>query len=579
MKTTIYIFCILLSYTLNATVFTSIQNGDYNNVSTWNLVSIPTPNDTIVVKHLVTGTDITINYIDVQKPGYLAVDNIRLETDLKTDTTLIFETLELLNTVRSSNIQGHIIIKDWLDINRNIAVIVDSLTLESTESKTANILTIANNGFLSGVVIVKRHIYNTNRIWRYISSPIQGSSISDWQQEIPISGNYTNADTCCGIKSTSNPSIYIYNETYPGFLVNGWEFLNGSNTHDITINTGQGYSIYVRNNTNRKEYFDTRGTINQGNINIPVSYTKVDIKRNDGWNLIGNPYPCKLDWNKVNKWQRTNISSAIRWTDNTSGTSVQRTYSNGIGIPASTTGIIGHSQAFWIKANRKFPSIYFRESNKADSESPETYYRISKFKEPLRFELKNSNGVIIDETVIAFDDSASLVYDDFDAIKMEEENIIYTETSDSLKTAINFVPDFDTLTIFVKLENTKVHTISLPINLSEYTVLDSNYLLVSEPITINETFSKFYIIRDIITSESETKKPCTHLYPNPITNILNIHQNSDFSRIKIFDSLGKSYFEKTNNFTNSFEIVDMTNYPNGHYLIIVDSNTYNMFKQ
>ena len=571
-----FVVCVNFAH---ATIFTSVQNGDFYTPSTWDQNSVPSSTDSILVKHLVTSSSIEIKHLEIQKPGYLSVDNITIDEHVVTDTLLQLQTLEFIKSKSDPNIYGGVLIKDWLDINNNQVTIVDSLILESTESQTANILEISGNGQLNGTVIVRRHILNSNRIWRYLSSPIQGSTLSDWQQEIPISGNFTNADTCCGIHAGSYPSGYSYDETYLNNKENGWVALSGGSTENFNLNTGQGYVLFVRDNAERKSYFDTRGTVNQGTIDIPLSYTESDSIENDGWNLVGNPYPCKLDWDKVTALQRRNISTAIWWNDNSSGTIVQRVYSNGVGIPASTTGIIGHSQAFWIKATKKSPTLYFEELDKADATSPETYYRTSQVSDILRFKLRNQNDVVFDETVIAFDDSSSVYYDDYDAPKLDGNNIIYSLTSNGHRTAINFVPDFDTIEIQIKVDiDDAPFTLDLPTN-NEYSILDSNLSPYIEGSLITDTLIRVFVIRDmIITSDVDREFTEAEIYPNPTNDLLHINNINEINSIKIYNSIGKVYFEKTENFKHSIETINMKHYPSGQYFIQVDENIYHVFK-
>ena len=50
------------------------------------------------------------------------------------------------------------------------------------------------------------------------------------------------------------------------------------------------------------------GTLNSGNQTISVT------KSNNGWNLVGNPYPSYIDWDKIFP-DATNINNAVYFYD------------------------------------------------------------------------------------------------------------------------------------------------------------------------------------------------------------------------------------------------------------------------
>src|SRR6478609_4072431 len=71
---------------------------------------------------------------------------------------------------------------------------------------------------------------------------------------------------------------------------------------------GKGYRLFIRgdrsdlgrldgsNNTQNEVTLEMWGTINTGNVVLPVTYTTSTGLADDGWNLVGNPYPSAFDW-------------------------------------------------------------------------------------------------------------------------------------------------------------------------------------------------------------------------------------------------------------------------------------------
>lgn len=76
---------------------------------------------------------------------------------------------------------------------------------------------------------------------------------------------------------------------------------------------------------------DVTGQIYQGTINFQVTFTDdlTQAIEEDGWNLLGNPYPSIIDWNSSN-WVKQNINDAIYIYKGS--TSSYQTYINGVDI-------------------------------------------------------------------------------------------------------------------------------------------------------------------------------------------------------------------------------------------------------
>lgn len=85
-----------------------------------------------------------------------------------------------------------------------------------------------------------------------------------------------------------------------------------------------------------------------------------------GWNLIGNPYTCGLDWSTVSL---TNVNSAFYIWD--PSTTSYKYYSTG-GI---TNAVIPPMQAFWVQATQAGASISTTMATNGTVSSSPTYYK------------------------------------------------------------------------------------------------------------------------------------------------------------------------------------------------------------
>ena len=296
-------------------------------------------------------------------------------------------------------------------------------------TRDAAIATLPSGAQVNGNVTIQRYmaLEGTNaRIYRNISSPVQNATVADLQNEIPITGSFTGSSTC-GSCSTSK-SMFFYDET----VIND---ANGSGVADLndgyisfpsannteTLVSGLGYSIFVRGNLLSSALWDVRGSIKQGNVvpfSFPVTFTSSGNSLNDGWNLIGNPYPSTIDWNAVG-WTKTNIDATIYFRDN--GTTPGHWESwNGVVGTNGTTSYIAMGQGFWIKANAAVPVLAASENVKAPTQST-TFFRDSEPTDLARIVL--SKGIIKDEAIIHFREDATSAFDSHaDAWKLQNES-------------------------------------------------------------------------------------------------------------------------------------------------------------
>ena len=95
-----------------------------------------------------------------------------------------------------------------------------------------------------------------------------------------------------------------------------------------------------------------------------------------GWNLIGNPYTCGLDWTTVTK---TNVNNAFYVWDASTGT--YQYYSGsaltGTYLAASSilSGVIPPMQAFWVQATTSGASIVSTMATNGTVSSSPTFYK------------------------------------------------------------------------------------------------------------------------------------------------------------------------------------------------------------
>jgi autotransporter-associated beta strand protein len=286
------------------------------------------------------------------------------------------------------------------------------LTLVSDATRTANVAPLGVGASIGGTVNVQRFLPKAVQRAEYyhMATPVTNSTFADWRDDVPIASvKRWNEPTRAYVNAPANPT------------------------------NGVGYVVDVT--TPSTATVETSGTLAQGNVSVNITTrTPGNVASDDGWNLIGNPYPSAIDWDNV-AINETQVYNAIYMWDNFgnsgqgSGIGILVSYVDGVGTPASFGGEIAQGQAFWVKALQN-SSIAFTESAKTPVTNT-TLYRKNEVPNVLRIAI-NGAGVN-DETVIRLREGATEKFDGkYDAYKyLKSDFNISTLTSDNIKAVIN----------------------------------------------------------------------------------------------------------------------------------------------
>jgi hypothetical protein len=216
---------------------------------------------------------------------------------------------------------------------------------------------------------------------------------------------------------------------------------------EIPLIPAQGFALWTP-----EEGFTTiySGILNTGNISINTSADSYSSP-NGGFNLIGNPYPCSLDWTLCGK---TNLNDAVyiekqgQWA----------TYINGVGLNGGSN-YIAPGQGFIVQATN---AGSFSVNNSAKAHSTATYFKDSQVIPDL-LKLRISGNGFSDETAIRFSDDATEFFDGgFDALKLFSDipqiPNIYTLGENRL--SVNTLPRTEIVPLCVKAGVQGSYTIS-----------------------------------------------------------------------------------------------------------------------
>ncbi len=287
-------------------------------------------------------------------------------------------TTNVLNRLVVNKTSGTLTLGNTLQIVDSVSVAsggtlasAGNLTLLSTASTTARVGQL-NGGSITGNVNVQRFIPAITRRYRMLSPNTGNFTYSQLIDDIYVtgSGGATNGFDATTQNSTS---VYTYQEDNSG-TGRGWKAVTNITN---TLTAGKGALVFVRGDrtlsspawydgpfpSQNAVTVDFVEGINSGNISPTVSYTNTDIDNNNGWNLVGNPYPSQIDWTLVTK---SNLNTFFHLLNPATGS-----YESDDG-----TGVyLASGQAFFVKAeNTGSPTLTFTESCKVTS-APVDYFK------------------------------------------------------------------------------------------------------------------------------------------------------------------------------------------------------------
>lgn len=314
-----------------------------------------------------------------------------------------------------------------------------NITLLSTAAKTANLSEIEGNGRITGRITVQRYVSLKARVYRYISTPVSGTRVADWQKFFAITGPFSGAST--GGTLTRNPSLFYYQEPQGWLPYPSPDYPAPYKTNTAPIERGKGYSAFIRNTT--PFTMEVSGNPFQGPVPFQMTPIIPDSVES-GWNLLGNPYASVIRWsNDPAEWTRNGVNSIVAVRDNATVSNGKFLYydaATGTGTgDILEGGRIAAGQAFWVRAISAQPELIIYE--KAKSPAQQELFRASAA-EPLYSHIKinvQRDGKA-DQAVVVFTPFGSDGFDEaYDGEKRNNEGVfnLSTLSADGKPLAIN----------------------------------------------------------------------------------------------------------------------------------------------
>lgn len=345
--------------------------------------------------------------------------------------TLSFKKIEIAGDISN---EGNISVTRELQLQSGATLDADgsgegSFILKSDENQTAFVTAIPADATISGDITYQRY-FTASDVYMNIAIPVANTPVSELQDDIPVTGNFTGTNNGNGLGPAA--SLYYYDESAAGEANLGWTPYptpNGSNTE--LLSPLKGYASWMRAEHANPATIDATGAIGQGPINLLVTYTNTGDS-GDGWNLVANPYPSAINWNDAN-WTKTNVNAIAAIRDSKNGMYL---YSSG-----SWDGIVPSGQSFWVQTNAANPSLIASEQVK-HADGTTTLYR-PQTRQRQGFTLSLSDQKIMDLAFVNFNADATEEFDtEFDARKLSNRRHgIASGTKSGEFLAINTLPN------------------------------------------------------------------------------------------------------------------------------------------
>jgi len=282
---------------------------------------------------------------------------------------------------------------------------------------------------------IELFLEGNSNMWHYISSPV--STLSETV--------FTGA---------ANAAVTEYRENLISNDVNnGWVTSKGYHYNISTqvwesgstpwsdLLAGHGYNYYSA----ASHTYTISGQINANETSVPLAYNSGGFTPNalqQGYNLIGNPFTCGIDWDEVVTYNGgifpDVVAPAIYFRVN----GLTYTYNTGVTNPNTYNAdgsLIPPMQGFFVKSNTNNTLLKIPVSSKTHTANKR--YKGDIIIPLVRLQIENSGK--IDQTVVRFDEKATLSFDNsFDAYKIFPSSDIPSISSSlgKIEYSINGIP-------------------------------------------------------------------------------------------------------------------------------------------
>lgn len=238
-----------------------------------------------------------------------------------------------------------------------------TLILGSDENGQGRLLKVESGASLNGNITYEKYLTGLtstpNGGWYFVTPTTSGFTVGGYDQ----GGN--NLHPASFIPSNPDPaSIYYYSPSGGGFDEFGWSKFSSGST---TITSGQGIRVWARKVTSNSQFVYSGSHISSVPFSLSYCASGCSYPTNgasNGWNFLGNSFPCTIDWNAPTGWTKTGIDGNAVFVWNAASQNYS-TYNGSMGLNGGSRYIAG-GQAFFVNATSGSSALSMNEDVKAD---------------------------------------------------------------------------------------------------------------------------------------------------------------------------------------------------------------------
>lgn len=334
-----------------------------------------------------------------------------------------------------------------------------NITLVSNAADESGMIDPAGTGSINGLITMERYIpgtYTGSAVqggyesgYHYVGAAFDASNVNQFADFSPFTPNGSACLPNCTYNNIG--TFFQYDETVTNTTA-PYHYEKWADVNSLT--QGRGYAAHIRDLSGNNTTVDVEGTYNHGgNVNV-TGLTRSGAAYN-GWNLISNPKPFKIDWDQlVLNGGLTDVYNAVYFWDPV--TLQYEAYINDIGAPNGGAGLGGIStgasnlilpmQAFFVVASSNGGSVNFTHADGTVGAGG-TFYRTDDIRPLVRLELTAPNGYT-DQTVVYNTEHATMQFDGYyDAFKNRSSSelvpTLFSVSADTQELSINATEAFD----------------------------------------------------------------------------------------------------------------------------------------
>lgn len=501
----------------------SIATGNWNSPTTWDCGCIPGISDTVYVEatHTVNvDVDAFVYELHVETDGVLQMDSdfdLNISGDFLINGSLDFTDGQLAlvssvnqlinangNTVNlhevlvespnQSNIfffNGEYVLNDVLHPNKGTMIVISGakfIVNSVSETTSGRVGVMLPTFTMQGNVTVRRFLPAGSAGNRLIASPVNGANLSEWDNDIYISGTGF-PDGC----AYSSDGCYYSCKRYSGGDFSG-SYIDVTDPNEPLPN-GTGYEVFLGDDLN---VFSGATISSTGTLRSSSDFSIVSPQIMPGWNIMGNPYASPISFNAIvtshigNYFYIYDVASGgYQWYDDGSNTA---------SIADLNNGNVAIGQGFWVYGGG-VPSIDYNQSQKT---TMGTFIRGQEMDESIYLELTQEGTTYKNVINFDFNDVALDGKDSIDVLAFtigkQNSSSIYNATDNDLlaKNYLSSDGRDKVLDLSIKILNDGYFTISATNlgNVYNYTNITLLDLATNEIVNLRKANYTFYAIED-----------------------------------------------------------------------------------